>query len=280
MVVGFVGCTGGVHSPVTPDPPPPTLLGEVEWLLQAAVDEVLSVDARALKHSYDRYMSFSQPGCPPASEEPGWLADCMTGEGVLFYGNLVEGINSEVWGSDWQISGAALVDRPGEALLEIEGTAGFGAGHLYGVDHEYQYGYGQFREAGARAEGWLAHPLEVSLFVQASRIAIPEGARALSVGGSLDGLAGRSDQQVEFVAVEVIEPGWPGAACTGAPTGEIRVQLPEGGWVSVDFGLEREPRCDGCAQATFEGILLGEICADFSGWLDWDVSPWVSPVGG
>lgn len=271
----LVGCIEAPPASLAiPVPPEPTTLGEVGWRLQAAIDQVLSIDAGQLKEAYADYMDLAEPGCPP-SEAPGaWLAECTTTDGVLFSGYATEATNTEVWGSEWQISGSAIVDRHGESSLLLEGVAGFGAGFLYGTEVTFQYGYGQFQEVAARGGGWLTQPITVGLFVQSSRVPIPRGARKLYVAGLLDGLSGQLEQAVEFVEMEIIEEGWPGADCVGQPLGQARVQLPEGRWVELDFGSDRSPRCDGCATASLDEIVLGEVCADFGAWLDWEQTPW------
>ncbi|HHO50565.1 MAG TPA: hypothetical protein ENK18_06735 [Deltaproteobacteria bacterium] len=236
------------------------------------------VDTEQLRDAYRDYMALAEPGCPPLSDPPGaWLAECTTADGVLFSGYATEEINGDLSGSDWQLSGSAVVDRRGEATLQLEGVAGLGSARLIGIDVAFQYGYGWFQEVADHDGGWLMQPISVGLYVQSSRVAIPEGPRELYVEGLLDGLAGELDQAVEFVGMQISGEGWPGASCVGAPVGMARVQLPEGGWVVLDFGDGWTPRCDSCAAATLDGIFLGEVCADFSAWLDWEETPWGRP---
>ena len=63
--------------------------------------------------------------------------------------------------------------------------------------------------------------------------------------------------------------------CLAEPNGTQHVQV-NGAWVYIEWhgDLLGEPdRCDGCGDAYAQGEAIGQVCADYSSWLDWTSSP-------
>jgi len=52
-------------------------------------------------------------------------------------------------------------------------------------------------------------------------------------------------------------------ACPGKALGGISLRDPSGGWYRMDF-----EECTNCAELHFEGAPMGEVCVDFSGYIE------------
>jgi hypothetical protein len=66
--------------------------------------------------------------------------------------------------------------------------------------------------------------------------------------------------------------------CPLEPSGtqNIQVSALSSSWINLLWhgGENDDPQsCDGCAEAFLNGERIGSICADFSIWLQWEVSP-------
>ena len=63
--------------------------------------------------------------------------------------------------------------------------------------------------------------------------------------------------------------------CVNEPNGTQHIQV-NGQWIYVEWHgdqLDAPEHCDGCGDAYAQGASVGQVCADFSSWLAWEVSP-------
>jgi len=104
----------------------------------------------------------------------------------------------------------------------------------------------------------------------------PTTGLSATMSGSVSGLTGGIVAVVFEGEVSVFADG----ECPSEISGGVSALTAEGHWVDVYFdGPETSDTrdgtddCDGCGTAWVDGFSVGEVCADFSGVLDWGAAP-------
>lgn len=265
----------------------------VEEALQAAVDEALATAATPVVEGYAAAMALADAGCPTLYEVDGnsvWYDECTTEAGASFsgYGFYYVYEDADALGDGTPMDGAVLsgigtiTDPDGHTI-----AAGGYAGVLEGTNDDGVTVFvsvlqGSFAwDAPEAAETWLGEELRPNLTVYAA-VAPAYDARYVALEGGLDGLVDLDGDPLALptatlsgvlIADRVI--GFP---CAQEPTGAIALRDANGAWFSVAFDVQSDwsmtGDCDGCGTVTLNGEEVGEACADFSPWLDWEDRPW------
>jgi hypothetical protein len=218
--------------------------------------------------AYEAVMAQADGSCPEVDAFNGnyaWYDDCTTAEGARFEGDsfahhfasLIEaGSVVEGW-TFTCISDVTLPDGTGfgcHGILdhrraeEPDGTVAFTSiseGAFYGDVAEVE-------------DTWLALEADASLTLGALRL--PDGTRSLEIDGAVAGFGVEGLLGASFAALSLDDPE--------CPAGTIAVRDTAGEWYSATFD------CDPCADLTFRGASLGEVCVDFAPLLDWGDAPW------
>lgn len=263
------GCSAEPAAPGGRGPSPEDeVLLEVGAVLQTAVADVFAVDGLALERTYADAMANGDAACPYDYGDF-WYSNCETSSGLSFDGYVFEyaEVDPEGYaGEYWALYGEATIGRPDAEALAIGGFAGWGDLDDGSGRYLYHYAYGTFLAPGDAS--WLGRDGSVSLYVQAGTL--HEGGRSLYVDGEVGAVGGVPGRAVQWDEVWLTDEVWPqDEGCTGAPIGTAHVRTAEGDWFDLAFDA-----CDGCASVSGIDGALGTLCADFSSWLAWEVSPW------
>jgi hypothetical protein len=248
--------------PEATEPPPfdPVALGAG---LESVLVQVLDLDPDAVFASYDAAMAFTGGGCPNTYGTPygyGWLeywyAQCAAPSGATYSGYVSDYTDGSYRGL---YTSATILTPDG---YELTG-AGYFASSIaqYGPDrYTYVYLDGILQYDGPEAEGtWIES------FLQPHQLAISRGDagngswHTVYVDGQYTGAAGAIDT-VDFAALSVNSY----YGCD-EPTGAVAVRTTEGDWFDLDYTGSADP-CDGCADARWRGLDVGELCADYTLW--------------
>ena len=67
-----------------------------------------------------------------------------------------------------------------------------------------------------------------------------------------------------------------GKSCPIEPNGNMEYRDADGLWFEIEFEgfSEKSKYCDGCGHVSSEGEIIGEVCVDFSPWVEFGDSPW------
>lgn len=256
--------------------------------LQAAIDRVPKLRAEPAVEAYRLAMLSARPTCPrtyaDGTSAQFWMDTCSTAEGASF-----EGYSTWYAYEDHSMGGATLWDGDvlwGNARISTpQGYRFEGGGTLYdlhgegeveGKSFEAWYGVvsGVFGWNGPGADGtWLVDTVTPAVRAIWTRFVESEGRRA-EVEGSVP-LADVPMTSATFTAIQLADTVL-GAACDLEPSGSVSLRDGSGYWYDVTFhGAEAEEAlCDGCGTVTFRGEVVGEVCVDWSPWLEWGALPW------
>ncbi|MEZ4240374.1 MAG: hypothetical protein R3F59_30320 [Myxococcota bacterium] len=249
--------------------------------LRTVVQRVLTLDAAPAFATYDEVMQYGSGGCPGSyggytstyGAAESWYSQCQAPSGAVFSGYVSDYAD---FGYD-PATGEGYRGLYAEAsVIDPDGTRWSGAG--YWARNQYTGG-GAFQieveldgvvdYAGPAADGtWVAEQL-VPGEIDIARYGPTDGRwQVVEATGSLAGL----DPGPEGLGVDTIElvdvsldsrDGCP------EPRGRISLRTAAPDWFDLDF--DGDPAggpdaCDGCAEARWRGVALGEVCADFSPW--------------
>lgn len=308
MLLVLAGCgTEEPDDPVPTEPDPGTEIDPSPWsytpddpvsdqvdldalgrAIDAAVLEVLTYDARTALDPYlNAYTASGTPTCPPASIDAYgnayWQGYCTAPDGAYFAGYLTHNVYRDLYDVDFVLNGDLLsgvitVTNAAGDTLDLEGEALW----LTGLSHDgttevvQSYLNGGFAWDGPGAQ-WLADGRR-SVSISVTGLEIPSAAlRIVLVAGSatpvVDGELYAVDFPDNHVSGELVGV----SDCGLEPGNTISVRDPAGRWVDIAFQgpiLEVDPgdasQCDGCGDATLDGEPIGQVCADFTPWLDWE----------
>lgn len=290
---------------VTPeDPPSPYIydeqtvpeatvaLSEVEAALQAALDLVMTVNAKPVEAAYTSAMTGATGACPYVYTTPDgsyWYDSCTAITGTEFDGYVFaygadgvfdpySGMTVDYW---YAFGGATVVDGQGHTLEVGGGATVYKAyGNYAGLDLVSWYSQlqGTFAWDGPEAaDTWMDAGIDPDLVI--SSTSVPSlGLSGVGLyggfGGFLDGWAVAFDENV--VGSPLL-----GMPCGEELSGTIGVRAPDGSWVDVRFDGAAEAtddfepsECDGCGRAYFQGEEIGQVCVDVDTLLAMGVQPW------
>jgi hypothetical protein len=136
-----------------------------------------------------------------------------------------------------------------------------------GATFDYRELDGDFAWDGPEAAGtWLASDISPALFVQAW-LDPSSGQGVTVIDGAISGLEGGAAVVFETVTATI---GAPSSDCTPEPFGALSVLDGGGNWFDLQFGgsnaadaFSGDETCDGCAQAWYRGVDMGQACPDF-----------------
>ena len=290
-----VAATDGTVALTDPDAPwldaPTTedVLVDLDGVAAAVDDAILTflqLDPTPVLAAYRGLMQATSPGCPDFYQDPAgyayWLDSCTSGGGVSFDGYGIDTVDVGVDLGDGVFGDVLTMGGVG-ALAATDGTSFTFNGYVQGVSGADLSGvvtvqqlsiFGDFETNDPVAAGtWLGSGLRPSATVIRYGIAGTGGATV--VVGVLEGLPGPFPTVVFDEAV-IADPLVGMSDCALEPSGTASVQLPTGQWVDIVFDprfdgetIETEPgACDGCGTAWRRTENLGQLCFDFSPWLD------------
>jgi hypothetical protein len=264
--------------------------GDLEAAIESAIALSLTLNAAPIFPAYDAAMVGAEESCPAYYDYQGsqyWYDTCTASTGARYSGysfyQLYDGYDAGD-GSVYDgqtVYGVAEIVTPDGYTYEAGGSAQ----NLVATGPGYTYFSsviaGSFAWDGPEAAGtWLE--TGVSPDITLLGYVIPESGNYIMLDGGLSGLGGDLDTVV-FDAVVLFDFAGPsGSPCPTEPGGVVSVRDGVGNWYDVvfdgpsEYGLEMsDPAlCDGCGSAWFRGEPIGEVCADFTSLLDWEVSPW------
>ena len=260
--------------------------------LQAVVDEVRTFSADPVLEAYAGAMEDADENCPIWYEYEGdsyWFANCESSAGAKFegYAFAYEYEDTDISGDGQLWDGLAaygslkIIDADGYTL-EIGGVVQeLGGENDYG-DVWYNQVYGGFTWDHPDAEGsWLAEDQWPSLIQYALYYPDYFDIRAYTGSGAVSGLSSTwHTADLNNVAIISELAGFP---CDEEPAGSVAIRNGDGHWFDVVFDVQIDEKsdsyelvgaCDGCGTAYSGDEVVGEVCADFSGLLEWGDEPW------
>jgi len=266
MMILLLGCTAVIESQepekgsyLIADESSLPDIALVESRLQQAVDQLRLQSAHPFVSLFVSLMEESDSQCPRwYSDENGtyWFDSCTSTQGTLFEGYGTHQIvveREDEGGNRWNgniVHSASLIESQSGEWLSSTGHASL----LYGINTEN----GADIFSSSLSEGFSSHEYtrtpQISMW--ASRV--------------------DSYQNIHFDAVRMIDDAalvfnqnllGSHSLC---PEGSQSIQT-DNGWVQVFWSAEN---CSGCSSVFFEGQPIGEVCIDFSDWLDWSDNPW------
>ncbi|MDP2307207.1 MAG: hypothetical protein Q8P18_14370 [Pseudomonadota bacterium] len=260
---------------------------DLELAIESAVALSLTLNAAPIFPAYNAAMIGAEEACPAYYDYQGsqyWYDTCTASTGASYsgysffqtYDNYDAGDGAVYNGQT--VYGVAQIVTPDGYTYEAGGSAQ----NLVATGEGYTYFSsviaGSFAWDGPEAAGtWLE--TGVSPDITLLGYVVPEYGNYVMLDGGLSGLGGLLDTVV-FDAVVLFDAGL-GSSCPTEPGGVVSVRDGVGNWYDVvfdgpsDYGEASDADlCDGCGSAWFRGEPLGEVCADFTGLLDWEVSPW------
>lgn len=270
------------------DPPEPSFSAEA---LSDAIDQglqrAIGITGVPIFPAYEAVMATADEACPTYyayGSNVYWYDYCWSEQGTLFNGYSFHLVYDQYDGGDGliytgdQLYGIAQVTTADGEVFEAGGTAY----DLYAESADYQVYYsvvqGGFSWTGA-GDSWLAEGLAPNLYMVAYYVPAMDG-RAFSLEGGVAGLEGDFDTVVFDGLVLYDEKV--GGACPIEPAGMVSVRDPEGQWYDVLFDGEAEygqgvldpDACDGCGEAWYRGVSVGQVCAEWSWLNEWEGAPW------
>ncbi|MBM74620.1 MAG: hypothetical protein CMK59_04395 [Proteobacteria bacterium] len=248
-----------------------------------------SVEQRAgldIINWYQEAMSFSDASCPQSYEYQGnqyWFSNCTTDQGdhfdgyVFFNTEYQEDVLSDggVYDST-SLNGAAKIDVLDQEIVNIGGGVVLISGfNIDGAKIDFMAVQGSFSVEKDSVESQELVSMEFQQY------AFSQILNGVSLNGySLNGTMPLQSEQIKaisFAEVAFFDQRF-GYPCEEEPIGQISVRDAQGYWYDLNFDVSIEwdlmGVCDGCAQLTQQGDVLGEICLDFSSILEWEDRPW------
>ncbi len=274
------------------DPPVASVdVSDLEAAIASAVALTLSLNAGPVFPAYHAAMADTDGSCPDYYDYEGsqyWYDECSTPSGTSFSGYGFYQIYDDYDAGDGSIYnghslyGVARIETPdGETFV-----AGGSAYQLVATAVDYTYYVsqiaGSFAWDGQEAsDTWLATELSPDLTMTAY-VAGAYGSMVVADGG-VSGLGAELAtgglDTVVFDALTLMTDAL--TTCPTEPGGVVSVRDADGNWYDVVFDGPAEygdtvnsTLCDGCGSAYFRGVYVGNVCADFSALVDWEVSPW------
>jgi len=269
-LVGLVaGCGSGgtLVEPGGDAVPPPA--SDLQAVFQTAMSDVLAVSGEGLRVAYDDVMTHGSPSCPSYYDTQGlWYDDCSTDGGAEFHGYVYE-VEQYVPGDEyWTIYGEAMGRAPDSRDFDFSGYAYYGdVSDDFGNRSLYTGVAGTFRWEGAEDGSWLKEGGSPAVYLLATTDS--RGKRWMYLEGALGDVGGDPAQAVDFGGLSLGDRTF-GLPCDNEPTGTAWIRDREGAWYELVF----DTACDGCGRVSRDGDDHGEVCADFSQWLEWEGKPW------
>ena len=270
------------------DPPVSELAaGDLEGAVDAALALVLTLTAAPIFPAYDQAMEGAEESCPAYYDYQGseyWYDTCTASTGARFSGysfhqvyDAYEAEPGVIYDGD-TVYGVAEIVTPEGYTYSAGGSASSLTATAPGNVYFQSAIQGSFAWDGPEAAGtWLE--TGVSPDVVLTAYDAPSYGQYMSIDGGLSGLGGELDTVV-FDAVVLFDAGL-GSTCPTEPSGVISVRDAAGNWYDIVFDGPPDAEtasdaslCDGCGSAWFRGEPLGAVCADFSGLLGWEATPW------
>lgn len=264
--------------------------------IQAAMDVALGLSGQPVIDGYFSMLDDADDNCPTWYEQDGnvfWYDYCTSSTGALFdgygfyypYDNVDLDGTGTLWSGDYLYGVATITDSDGTWFHTgggVQVLTGFNPGEdaFSDVDDSY-YGMSQavggFEWTAPEADDtWIGAGIQPNLYLYT--VDYPGyGIRGAMVDGGISGLSG--DATAVLFDNNFIYHEAAGSLCEQEPTGSIQLRDADGRWWVVDFdtpdgGTMSRELCDGCGTVSYAGEELGEVCVDFSGWLDWELSTW------
>lgn len=275
------------------DDEPPVDLDVLGRALDRAIVEVLSLSAEPVVGDYlALHAASAEPTCPPevldAYGNTYWQAYCTASDGTYWYGYLgtynyadyYDPYNG-VYLDGAELAGNIAVDRA-DGTYDLEGYAAYLAGEspdgmvrlvqsvlLGGFSHESPSATGWLREAGT-GEAVTATLVGYSLPTYQGYAVIVDAALTVEVDG-----------EPYAVVLDYLQLGneMLGSLCADEPGGSVQIRDPHGRWFDATFSgpdlsygttLGDPAQCEGCAEAWLDGEKVGDLCASFDPWYQWE----------
>ena len=253
----------------------------LETHLEAMLHQARAFSSEPFVDAYVQLLEEADSNCPQwyvnAVGDSYWSDNCTTAQGAHFEG----------YGSPVQ----SMTDFEDEGGNIWETTTAWGAGSIQGADGRriVLNGGGVNASDGVNADG---HPIYFRSMGQGAAVSGHEEdwhavspafqTFAMRLGeGRLIHMSGSYPTDLGHLLIDGLNMFDLWGACLEEPYGSISFYLPDVGWLDMRMAgtnadeIEAEtPDCDGCLDVTHKGVLLGQVCLDFSVILDWDETPW------
>jgi hypothetical protein len=232
---------------------------EIEHTLQSSIDTIRTISAAPFVDTFFSLMEESDEQCPQwYSNNDGlyWFDRCVSDIGTLFEGYGTQHTYSEeldASGNQWTgkaVYSESLIESESGVWLSSSGNASllYGTNINNGADVFYSVLSRGFRSNS------MSNTPEISMW--ASHLDTYKGIY-------FDVVLSDGDDIVVFSENSF-------SSDSSCPDGAQSI-FTEEGWVQLSWSTEE---CSGCTSVFFEGKEIGEVCADFSDWLDWEENPW------
>lgn len=275
------------------DAPPVAELdaAELEVAIESAVALALTLNAGPVFPAYDAAMAGAEEACPAYYSAEGsryWYDSCTASSGAIYSGYSFYQLYDDFDAGDGSlydgqaVYGVAQIVTPDGYTYEAGGSAQNLVASGLGYTYFSSVIAGSFSWNGPEAAGtWLE--TGVSPDITMLGYTAPGYGNYMLLDGGLSGLGGLDASLLDTVVFDsvLLFSAALGSSCPTEPGGVVSVRDDSGNWYDVVFdgptesGEVSDPDlCDGCGSAWFRGEPLGEVCADFSRLLDWEVSPW------
>jgi len=254
--------------------------------LEEFFDVVFTLNSLPVFDAYFATLELASSDCPLAYPGVGgdlfWITDvCETDDGTRFsgYTNYTVYENRQVFnGDDVRYNGARI--RGVSQVIEPDGSTLWMEGEVFNLWADFN----DLKVYYSSLEGWYSwdRPEVYDIWLGDDRVnpnlvlkATELGdARSLKMEGGVSGLS----QGYQSIYLDDVRLGTfaslPG--CELEPRGDVLLRADSGEWFNITFegGLADEETCDGCGKVFLGTEDVGELCTDFSGLLEWSVSPW------
>jgi len=258
-------------------------------VIDEAIAAVMSLRTSPISQGYIAATAGGDTDCPTLAENNGvayWIDTCVSDDGTRF-----DGVGTITTFEDFTNEGgytytgmqmyavATVTDPEGHTFQGTGSAADLRGTGPYGEWIQFVQIEGDFSWDGPEAAGtWLESDLSADIAMMASTD--PTGWRNLGLDGVVQGLY--AADAVIFHDLQVLS-GLPDDSCTPEPTGAISVRDLDGNWIDLEFhGPEEgqwppdEAACDGCAQAWYLGLDMGQVCPKFNLLRNWEgPHPWI-----
>ncbi len=239
----------------------------------ALVEGLSRIDPMVAHAGHGWAMGYRDSSCPLMDEHNGqelWWGDCRTESGSLFQGfslyTQVRGMPASQGYVDhyyWNHSHMMVQPDDGDTYLALGDNEVTGTRYDNGDRLQTVTLLGDYRWTHRAADDtWMQDDLSLTLDLRAEQA---RGLHSLRMTGGASRLPGL------FVATELngLFLNEDPSGCALEPEGSLEVWEAQAGWYSVEFDAGQGGACDGCGTVSWEGDVLGEVCADFSPWLVW-----------
>lgn len=258
-----------------PETVPPTFeasaLGEG---LNQAISLAQTLDPSPVYELYDELMRYEDGYCPYSygyattygGDVDSWYAQCDAESGATYSGYAYYYLYDDSYSRYEGLYLSASVLSPSGVLFSAQGDFEFGVSSYGNTIYSYANIDGIVDYDSDDYPGsFFAEGLAPALYIERN-YRMGGGWNYLYAEGQIAGLSAGGVDAVDFVDVSLDS-----SYDCPEPEGVISVRSVDGDWFEITFS-GADGGCDGCGEARWLGISMGEVCGDFSPWMTGEVS--------